>query len=413
MGSPLNLPTRARAKPTEGDAIAFAAVLRHRVVALPLLLVATLTSACGGDEPSPRAEKPLFGGTRDGSAPTSPGFPELATKNTTRVSAGDSAGIAAGVALAVHPSGTPDTRPAAVTLVDIDNWAVAISAAQLAGPGVGAPILFTDGESLHEASRGALARLRPTGIESLRGAQAIRAGTPARAPGLSEVNVEGATPAALAREIDRLHTRVTGRAGESVVVAPLSEPATAMPAAAWAAKSGDPVLWADSDELPRETVSAISSRNRPRVHVLGSRAAIGPRVMRRLERLGDVERIAGADAAATSVAFARHRRAGFGWGVVDPGHGLVFASSARPTDAAAAAPLSAAGSYGPLLVLPDGAMPAPIGEYLLDIRPGYESDPVRGVYNHGWLMGDVTTISSQAQSRIDSLLEIQPVDREP
>ena len=413
MGASLNLPTRARAKRPKGDAIAFAAVLRHRFVALPLLLAATLTPACGGDEPRPRAQTPLFGGTEDAPVPTTPGIPELATKNTTRVSAGDSAGIAAGVALAAHPSATPGTRPAAVTLVDVDNWAVAISAAQLAGPGVSAPVLFADGESLPDASRLALARLRPTGQDSLRGAQAIRVGTPARAPGLSEINVEGATPAALAREIDRLHTRATGEAGDSVVVAPLSEPATAMPAAAWAAKSGDPVLWADSDQLPRETIAAISARNRPRIHVLGSRAAIGPRVMRRLERLGDTERITGADAAASSIAFARHRRTGFGWGVIDPGHGLVFASSTRPADAAGAAPLSAAGSYGPLLVLPDGAMPASIREYLLDIRPGYESDPVRGVYNHGWLMGDVTTISSQAQSRIDSLLEIQPVDREP
>lgn len=413
MGAPLNLPTRASAKPTMSDAVAFAAVLRHRVVALPLLLMTAMTSACGGDEPARQTEPPVVGRTGDGPTLTTPGFPELATKNTTRVSAGDSAGIAAGVALAVHPSATSDTRPAAVTLVDVDNWAVAISAAQLAGPGARAPVLFTDGESLPDASRRALARLRPTGLASLRGTQAIRVGTPARAPGLTETNVEGTSPAALARGIDRLHTRATGAAGGSVLVAPLSEPATAMPAAAWAAKSGDPVLWADSDELPPETISAISARNRPRIHVLGSPAAIGPRVMRRLERLGDAERITGADAAATSVAFARHRRAGVGWGVVDPGHGLVFASSARPTDAAAAAPLSAAGSYGPLLVLPDGAMPAPVGEYLLDIRPGYESDPVRGVYNHGWLMGDVTTISSQAQSRIDSLLEIQPVDREP
>ena len=52
-------------------------------------------------------------------------------------------------------------------------------------------------------------------------------------------------------------------------------------------------------------------------------------------------------------------------------------------------------------------------DYLLDIRPGYESDPVRGVYNHAWLMGDATAIPVTTQSRIDSLLEIQPVDPIP
>jgi hypothetical protein len=55
-------------------------------------------------------------------------------------------------------------------------------------------------------------------------------------------------------------------------------------------------------------------------------------------------------------------------------------------------------------------MPQELQDYLLDIQPGYDKDPVRGVYNHGWLMGDETAISGDVQSRIDALLEIQPVD---
>ena len=57
-----------------------------------------------------------------------------------------------------------------------------------------------------------------------------------------------------------------------------------------------------------------------------------------------------------------------------------------------------------------GALPARVQDYLLDIQPGYERDPVRGVYNHGWLMGDERTISLDVQARIDTLLEIQPVE---
>ena len=48
-------------------------------------------------------------------------------------------------------------------------------------------------------------------------------------------------------------------------------------------------------------------------------------------------------------------------------------------------------------------------DYLLDIQPGYDDDPVRGVYNHGWSIGDEQAISIDVQSRIDTLLEIQPV----
>ena len=74
------------------------------------------------------------------------------------------------------------------------------------------------------------------------------------------------------------------------------------------------------------------------------------------------------------------------------------------------APLSATGKYGPLLLVTAGnALPEPLQDYLLDIQPGYDEDPVRGVYNHGWIIGDETAVSVDVQARIDSLLEIQPV----
>ena len=89
----------------------------------------------------------------------------------------------------------------------------------------------------------------------------------------------------------------------------------------------------------------------------------------------------------------------------------MFATTQRPLDAAAAAPLSASGTYGPLLLLTAAnALPAPLQDYLLDIQPGYDEDPVRGVYNHGWLIGDEGAVSVDVQARIDALLEIQPVD---
>ena len=53
--------------------------------------------------------------------------------------------------------------------------------------------------------------------------------------------------------------------------------------------------------------------------------------------------------------------------------------------------------------------PKAVENYLLDIQPGYDKDPVRGVYNHAWLLGDEDAISVDVQARIDSLLEIQPV----
>ena len=112
----------------------------------------------------------------------------------------------------------------------------------------------------------------------------------------------------------------------------------------------------------------------------------------------------------SAIAFARYSDGAFGWRVVDPGHGLSFASTRRPLDAVAAAPLAAAGSYGPLLVVERPApLPRALQEYLLDIQPGYTDDPVRGVYNHGWVIGDEQAISIPSQAQIDQLLEIAPV----
>ena len=195
------------------------------------------------------------------------------------------------------------------------------------------------------------------------------------------------------------------------MIAPADDPQFAMPAAGWAAKSGHPVLWALRDSLPEETRAAIERHRRPRLYVIGPEQVISERVLRQLSRRGETTRIEGPDPVANALAFARFADGRFGWNVVDPGHGLVFANAARTLDAAAAAPLSATGKYGPLLLIEEaGALPGQVQEYLLDIQPGYDEDPVRGVYNHGWLMGDESAISADVQSRIDALLEIQSVD---
>jgi hypothetical protein len=74
--------------------------------------------------------------------------------------------------------------------------------------------------------------------------------------------------------------------------------------------------------------------------------------------------------------------------------------------------MSGTGAYGPVLLISNAEELPPLDErYLLDIQPGYEKDPVRGVYNHGWLIGDEDAISQAVQARIDALLQIVPVDK--
>jgi ell wall binding domain 2 (CWB2) len=388
-----------------------------RCLALVLLLVLVGCGGGGDDDDDPGRDEttqPPIGQSGDeetsGRAPTL-GFPVFATKNTTRVAGADAVANAAGVARAVYPARTDESSPRAVVVVEQSDWRAAISAAQLMSSPLRAPILFSDGGELPEASAEALEELAPSGAEEAGGAQVIRIGEAASPENREVTDVEGASSASLAEAIDRLQASAGGGPSEAVVVAPADSPELAMPAAGWAAKSGHPVLWALRDSLPRETRAAIERHRRPRIYVLGPPEAISAKVVRELRRLGRTRRISGADPVANAIEFARYSDAGFGWGVVDPGHGLVFANATRPLDAAAAAPLSATGTYGPLLLTTDATtLPEPVQEYLLDIQPGYDRDPVRGVYNHGWLMGDETAISADVQSRIDALLEIQPVD---
>jgi len=88
----------------------------------------------------------------------------------------------------------------------------------------------------------------------------------------------------------------------------------------------------------------------------------------------------------------------------------VIVNDSRPLDAAAGAPLSASGDWGPLLITDDAAeLPATLRGYLLDVKPGYVTDPTRAVYNHVWLLGDQDAISVGFQAEVDDLAEVAQV----
>jgi hypothetical protein len=379
----------------------------------PLLIAAAaavLVTGCGKDG-SGTLDQPVVGvrGAEEESA-TGLGFPTFATKNTTRIAGADPVADAAAVARAVHPAATAQTRPSAVTLVDQSDWRQALAASVLLAEPVGAPVLFSDRDDLPPATDGALQALGPRGVRALDGTQVIRVGGAPEPDGFKSRVVGGGDPFEVAAEIDRLSATARGSASDRVIVVSAEDPAFAMPAAGWAAKSGDPVLFVRRDSVPAATRAALRRHERPRIYVLGPERTVTARTLRALGRLGRVKRVEGPDPVRNAIAFARYLDGAFGWGIVDSGHGLVFANASQPLAAAAAAPLSSAGKYGPLLLLdePD-ELPRPLSGYLLDIQPGYRRDPVRGVYNHGWVIGDERAMTTAVQARIDALLEILPV----
>ena len=339
------------------------------------------------------------------------GYPAFATKNTTRIGGGDAAANAAGAALAVFPATDEAQRPAAVTLVDEADPETAIAAAVLMAPPVRAPVLVAGEDGMPAVSAEALATLDPGGSSSTGGASVFAIGDVATPAGYATRRVRAAGAAAGAAAIAKLRDRLSGSPPRHVVVAPLGEPAFAMPAATWAARSGDPVLYAGPRKLPKATARFLRSHPKAPAYVLGPSSAISSDVLREVAALSpQVRRVAGEDPVANAIALARYDDGEFGWNVNDPGHGFVVARSDEPLDAAAASPLSAAGTWGPLLLTDDaGTLPAALRGYLLDVKPGYTEDPTRAFYNHVWVIGDQEAIEVGQQAEIDALAELAKI----
>jgi hypothetical protein len=276
---------------------------------------------------------------------------------------------------------------------------------------LGAPLLASDGSKLPPATTDAIKRLKPHGADLARDAQVIRIGSkPPAPPGLKSGKIGGDDAYANAAAIDRFFSALRGKPSPHVIVASGEQAAFAMPAAAWAARSGDSVLFTKRTRVPRATLKAIAQHERPDIYVLGPESVISKSVEKKLASLGTVRRVEGATPVSNAVALARYSRRGFGWGVTVPGYNFSLASTDRPLDAAAAATLGTNGVFAPMLITNIATrLPAAVTSYLLDVQPGYEKDPSSGVYNRVWILGDTKTVSLDAQGRLDQVTRLIPV----
>jgi hypothetical protein len=379
------------------------------------LVAWALASLLGGDdepEVETRVVTVAVESDEPEAAPVGPlGFPLVATRNTTRIGGPDPVTDAAAIALATHPRSPTAPPTEAAVLVDADDPYAGIAASVLAGPPLRAPILIGGSGELPVVTADALAKLAPQGGSGPADAAVYRVGDVAAPSGLSSEQVGSGSAAEIAADLEELRTRLFRAPPRHLLVASGEDAAYAMPAAAWAARSGDPVLFSGRDDVPEATLEALARHRGTPIYVLGPPSVISDEAVRELERVSPgVTRIGAEGPVANSVAFARFADSTFGWNINDPGHGLVIANGARPLDAAAAAPLSASGKWGPLLVLDaPGTLPEDLRTFLLDIKPGFEEDPTRAVYNHVWLIGDATAIGARVQAEVDELAELAEV----
>ena len=339
------------------------------------------------------------------------GFPLVATRNTTRISGPDPIDDAAAAALATHPP-APEAAPLqAVTLVPDDDWQAGIAASVLAGPPLRLPVLISQHGAVPDATTQALAQLDPKG-GGASGDVAVYSASGVSVPsGLKSREIAGASAAQIANSIDQLRQRLLKQEPQHILLVSSDQAGYAMPAAAWAARSGDPVLFTGPNQVPPATLAALRRHAAATVYVLGPESVISKSAIQQVGRVsGSVQRVSAAGIVQNALFFARYSDGSFGWNINDPGHGLELANADRPLDAAAAASLASSGKWGPLLLTDTAdALPPELRSFLLDIKPGYEADPTRAVYNHIWLMGDATAIGGQVQAEVDELAELAQI----
>jgi hypothetical protein len=403
-------------------------VRRHATgsIAGYLFLASILLAGCGGGGTT-LLTGPTQGPSVQSSSPQAAaklGIPAVATKNTTRVGGGDPTADAAGVALAVFPSDGPGTHPGAVTIAPTGDWQAAIAASVLMAAPIHAPVLLSGSSSLPSATSSALSNLAPSGSGAVGGAQVIRIGNVPKPSGLRAATISGGDPYALAAGIDRFAAAAHGSTSSDVVIASGDDPAYAMPAAGWAAESGDPILFVNHSGVPQPTRQALLSHQKPHLYVLGPSSVIPDSVLTQLSKYGTVKRVGSSDPLSNAVTFAEYRDppcayaqpcahvpGSFGWAMRSPGHGYVLLNASRPLDAAASAPLSASGDYGPQLLVQDSStLPSQVLNFFLNYAtPGYTQEgPTAAVYNHGWVIGDPRAIPISVQAQMDHLLEVVP-----
>lgn len=215
------------------------------------------------------------------------------------------------------PAGAPITTDH-VLLARADAFPDALASGAAQGAW-GAPLLLTSRDALDQATVDELARLDPQRVTLLGGIAALDETIEAdlRDLGYEVDRLAGATridtAAAIARAVapttaDALLVRAFGSDGDETRAF-----ADSLAAGAWAAERRVPVLLSDSTRLSDATAEHLRSSGITRVTIVGGEAAVGPGVAADVAALGlEVERVAGADRAATATAIAEHRGLGAG-----------------------------------------------------------------------------------------------------
>lgn len=316
-------------------------------------------------------------------------------KNASRLGGASDDETAPSILRAAYPATRTENRPRMVMALP-DDWRISLAGTPLiARPASAALIIADRGGGLDTAERREIARL-----------------------GAGEAELPStAAPAVWAARVDERLASATGRMVANVMlVAEDADARWALPAGAYAARTGTPILFVDRTGVPAATAAALSRRSGgARMFVLGPAAAVPEVVLDSLRLYGAVSRIAGDTYAENAVRFAEFRDAvaAFGWGHDGRGprrYGSVnsiLVNGNRWQDGVMAAHLARAGKSGALLLTERDRLPPPVDDYLWRVRPRFADTPAEGPYNHVWAVGSFARVGYGAQARADYSQEIE------
>lgn len=342
------------------------------------------------------------------------GFPLSATRNTTRVPGDDPVDISLAALLASYPAVEAGSAPPAVAIASAEQWQAAVVAASLSGAPTGAPLMLAPSGRLSEEGLDLLETLAPAGSPKTGEKQIFSVGEVAPPSGYETRKIPGDDPAKIAVAVAELKARLTDEAPNEFVVVSSENAAYAAPAATWAARSGDVILFTGRNSIPEATAAFLKkkeNRNVP-LFVLGPTEVVSADVVEKLGKIaGSTERVPGSGPAESALELVRFSSGSFGWNLNDPGHGYTLIRSDRPMDGVAATPLSTGGTW-PALLLTDSVseLPDDVLQYLLDVQPGYTTDPTRAIYNHVWIIGTESIIDLDQQAEVDRAVELTQIE---
>ncbi|MCL6603899.1 MAG: cell wall-binding repeat-containing protein [Paenibacillus sp.] len=376
------------------------------------LLISTVISGCQIGNKAPEATP------NETSNASSVAVPWIGTKNTTRINSSDPVQAAVLVSRTLWTAESNNNRPSSVVLTDVNNWQIAAVSTDLIHHPSNGPVLFFDKENVPSATMDELKRLNPKGAEGNDGIQIVIVGPVTasveeklKSLDLKVDKIEGDEPAAVAQAIDAYYAKAAGELPQAVVIGSMDSPEYTLPAVNWIAHMPEPLLYVKKDEIPASTVEALKERaGKATIYVLGPKSVISAKVEDELRSYGTVTRISGDNPYDNAIAFAQFKDNSndFGWGITTPGHNLSFLTTDSTMLAIAAAPFSHLGKHAPLLFTEKGGMPDSVMEYTAILQPKFQKSPAEGPYNHAWVTGDNTSITTKAQSEIDDMLEISP-----